>query len=222
MAEHPEVQRRPGGRSARVRAAVNQAVIELLAEQPYESFSVDDVAKRAGVHKTTVYRRWPTKVALVADATRARSESEVPIPDTGSLQQDLELFCSAVAKNLTSVVGATMTRNLVAAAAGSAELHAGVQEFWAERLRMAAAIVTRAVERGEVPPDLDPNVVIETLVGPLYVRLLLTGEPIDDEFVTKVATLVAHGGSNPPTDAPPRKRRSRATTTKRPPAPTEV
>lgn len=194
MAEQEStVRRRPGGRSARVRAAVNQAVLDLLAERPYESISIEDVATRAGVHKTTVYRRWPTKVALVTDAALARSETEVPVPDTGSFASDLEQFCLSVARNLRSPVGGTTARNLIAAAAGSEELTRGTHEFWSERLGLATTIVRRAVDRGELDDSVDAGLLVETLVGPLYVRLLLSGEPLDDEFACTVAALVARG-----------------------------
>src|SRR5580658_8453688 len=76
-------ERRPGGRSARNRAAVLDAAVELLAEASYDDLSMENIAARAGVHKTTVYRRWPTKADLVADAIRARSQAVVPLPDTG-------------------------------------------------------------------------------------------------------------------------------------------
>src|SRR3712207_1543584 len=82
-------ERRPGGRSARVRAAVLSATIDALVDVGYDGLSVEDVARRAGVHKTTVYRRWPTRAALVAEATRERSQQVIPVPDTGTLAGDL-------------------------------------------------------------------------------------------------------------------------------------
>src|SRR5688572_9801014 len=88
-------EQRPGGRSARVRAAELAATAEALAEDGYDALSIEAVGARAGVHKTTVYRRWPTKADLVADAARARSEQHVPIPDTGGLAGDLRLLAEA-------------------------------------------------------------------------------------------------------------------------------
>jgi hypothetical protein len=86
-----------------------------------------------------------------------------------------------------------MARTLVAASITSAEIAETGRAFWAERLALTGAIVARAIERGELPPDTDPNLVIEALIGPLYVRLLLTGEPVDEDFATRVAELVASG-----------------------------
>ena len=85
-AEHRVGEQRPGGRAERVRAAVLGAAAELLTDVGYDKMRVEDVADRAGVHKTTVYRRWPTKAALTADAIALNSADAVPIPDTGTIE----------------------------------------------------------------------------------------------------------------------------------------
>ncbi len=186
-------ERRPGGRAARVRAAVLAATEELLMEVGYDELTVEDVARRAGVHKTTVYRRWPTKPELISDAVREQSAEAVPIPDTGSLVGDLRRLARYVARNVGTAGGALRSRTIVAAAASSEELAVGINAFWAHRLALCAPIVERAIERGEVPPDTDPDLVIETLVGPIWLRLLVTGERIDDELADQVAGLVDAG-----------------------------
>jgi len=189
--------RRPGGRSARTRAAVLTATADLLAEVGYEELTFDAIARRAGVHKTTIYRRWPAKPDLVADAARERSEQLVEVPDTGSLRGDLTALGRAVAANIGSDVGSAMTKTLVAAAATSPAVAEATHSFWAERLRLTGEIVTRATARGELPADVDANVVIEALVGALYVRLLLTGEPLDAAVADQVAGAVAAGFAVP-------------------------
>ena len=188
---------RPGGRSARTRAAVLGATADLLAEVGYEELTFEAVARRAGVHKTTIYRRWPTKPDLVADAARERSVQLVEVPDTGSLRGDLTALARAVAANIGSEVGSAMTKTLVAAAATSPSVAEVTHAFWAERLRLTGAIVARAIARDELPADVDANVVIESLVGALYVRLLLTGEPLDDDVADQVAGAVASGFAVP-------------------------
>jgi len=186
-------EQRPGGRAARVRAAVLGATEELLMEVGYDELSVDEVARRAGVHKTTVYRRWPTKPELIADAVREQSAEAVPIPDTGNLLDDLRQLARSVARNVGTEGGGRRTRTIVAAAASSDELANNVNAFWSHRLEMCAPIVERAIERGEVPADTNPNVTIEALVGPIWLRLLVTGEPIDDQLVDQIAALVDAG-----------------------------
>jgi hypothetical protein len=85
----------------------------------------------------------------------------------------------------------------VAASTTSSEVAEGTTAFWRDRLALTSVIVERAIERGEIPKDTDPNLVIETLIGPIYVRLLLTGEPISTAFAGRVAALVAAGASSP-------------------------
>ncbi|MGZ6968634.1 MAG: TetR/AcrR family transcriptional regulator [Acidimicrobiia bacterium] len=181
-----------------MRSDVLRASAELLAENGYDGLSIEAVAARAGVHKTTVYRRWPTKAELVADTLSARSEDRVPVPDTGTFAGDLRALARAVAANIGSDSGSAMTRTLIAASVTSADVADTGAAFWADRLRLTGAIVDRAISRGEVPEHTDANLVIETLVGPLYVRLLLTGEPVDAGFADRVAALVAAGASVPP------------------------
>jgi AcrR family transcriptional regulator len=190
-------EQRPGGRSARTRAAVLGATEDLLAEVGYEELTFEAVAQRAGVHKTTVYRRWPTKPDLVADAARERSLQQVELPDTGALLGDLTALARAVAANIGSEVGSAMTKTLVAAAATSPSVADVTHRFWAERLRLSGAIVERAIARGDLPPSTDSNVLIESLVGALYVRLLLTGEPIDEAVADQIARAVAEGFAVP-------------------------
>jgi AcrR family transcriptional regulator len=173
------------------------ATTELLAATGYDGLSIEAVAERAGVHKTTVYRRWPTKAELIADALSERSEEHVPVPDTGTLSGDLTALARAVAANIGSDVGAAMARTLVAASITSTEVADTGATFWSERLALTGTIVERAIARGEIPRDTDPNLVIEAVIGPLYVRLLLTGEPIDARFAEQVAALVAAGARRP-------------------------
>ncbi len=193
-ADQPRVgEQRPGGRAARVRSAVLDATSELLTEVGYEKMSMEEVASRAGVHKTTVYRRWPTKAKLVFDVVSDQAEVSIPMPNSGDLLTDLEALARNVVANLNSVGGGQRARTLVAAAATSTELTDGMHAFWAHRFAASNVIVERAIERGELPPDSDPTLIIQTLVGPIWLRALLTGEPISNEFADQIAAFVAAG-----------------------------
>jgi len=183
-------EQRPGGRAARVRSAVLQAAFELLKENSYDGFGIEDVAERAGVHKTTIYRRWPTKALLMTDAARNHSDSRVPIPDTGALKKDLQTFARSIASNIGSGDGAHAAKSTIISAFQSEDLAKEMHTFWAERFAASAVIVERAVARGELPATSDPQLIIETLIGPLWVRLMLTGEPIDDDLADRVAALL--------------------------------
>ena len=196
MTTKPRVgEQRPGGRAARVRTAVLQATAEVLTEVGYDQVSIDEVAARAGVHKTTIYRRWPTKPELIADTARVHSDENVPIPDAGSLRGDLQALARSVVANIGSEGGSRRSRSIAAAAISSDELAAGMHAFWAERLTASGVLVDRAIERGELPPNTDPNLIIETLIGPLWIRLLLTGESITNDLADRVAELVAAGAT---------------------------
>lgn len=184
---------RPGGRAARVRSSVLRAAADLLSEVGYDKMSIDDVAARAGVHKTTVYRRWATKASLVTDAAIEHSAEAVPVPDTGSLLTDLQALARSVVANISSETGRRQASSLIVAAASSGELAAGLHEFWNHRIAVTAEIVERAIQRGELPADTDANLIIETVVGPLWVRLILTGEALTEGLADQVAALVAAG-----------------------------
>lgn len=186
-------EQRPGGRAERVRTAVLRAVSEMLTEVGYDGVSNEEVATRAGVHRTTVYRRWPSKAELVADAVGLHADDHVPIPDTGSLEADLLALAGAVARNIGSAGGARRARSIVAAAATSDELADTMHRFMDERIARAESIVERAVARGELAAGTDPRVVIEPIVGAIWFRLLLTGEAIDDGFVQSVTSMVCAG-----------------------------
>jgi len=188
-------EQRPGGRAARVRIAVLGAAAELLTEVGYDKMSVEEVAARAGVHKTTVYRRWPTKAALTADAISLHSAAAVPIPDTGTVVGDLQILAREVVANIGTAGGSRRSRSIVAAAATSDELATAMHGFWTERLTLSAQIVERAIERGELPASTDANLIIETVIGPLWVRLLLTGEPINNDLANRIVELVTAGAA---------------------------
>ncbi len=169
------------------------ATSERLDDVGYDGLSVDDIARRAGVHKTTVYRRWPTLAELVLDALELDSEVAVPVPDTGTLSGDLRALARAVAANLSDERGARRSRSLVASAASSPELAASMHAYWRTRLAATAPVVERAIDRGEIGAHVDPNIVIEALVGPIWLRFLMTGESIDAPFVDRIAALVVAG-----------------------------
>lgn len=194
--EVPRVgERRPGGRAERVRTAVLGAASELLDEVGYDALTFDEVARRAGVHRTTVYRRWPTKPELVSDAVGLQASEHVPIPDTGTLAGDLRELGRAVVANITSEVGARRSRSIVGAASSSDELSQQVYALMRNRLQMSVPIVERAIERGELPPGIEPRRLLDPIVGTVWFRLLLTGEPTtSDDLDTIVAMVVAGAG----------------------------
>jgi AcrR family transcriptional regulator len=179
---------RPGGRSARVRATVIAATLAELADRGYSGVSLDAVASRADVHKTTVYRRWRTKEALVLDAMLHQAAQTVAVPDSGSLRGDLLELARRSAAIQSSPAGEAVVRAVAGEAPGNPQMAEASRRFWAERLELDRAVVRRAVDRGEIAATSLP--VIEALLGPLYFRLLVTGEPLDGAFIEGVVDLV--------------------------------
>jgi AcrR family transcriptional regulator len=187
MTSTPELQRRPGGRTARTTEAVYDAAIAELGTRPYDEVSVESIAARAGVHKTTIYRRWQTKDRVIAEALDRAAAARVAVPDTGDVARDLQALAVAVRRVLTSPEGAATARALAAAAPRSPEIRAVIERFWATRMILVGPIVERAVARGELPAGTDGDELLKHLSAPLYQRLLVTLEPLTPRAATRAA-----------------------------------
>ena len=184
--------RRLGGRSARVRAAVFEATLQVLQERGYEFTSIAEIAERAGVHETSIYRRWGTKEALLVEAVLARTEEVIRVPDTGALRSDLVQLLEELRMFFQSPLGAAITQLLVSTA-GDPEMTAARQTYWSRRFTLVKVMFERAVQRGEIRASIDPQLLTETVIGPLYVRLLLTNEPLHGDLPEQIVDLVLHG-----------------------------
>src|SRR5215831_8650406 len=147
---------RPRSEEARRKALA--AATDLIVEKGVANLTIEDVAHRSGVAKTTIYRHWPERTALILDTVSA-CFAEVGTPDTGSLRGDLEAF-------LSGTVGKLMPA-LVEAAGRDGEIELLMDRIALDRQRPILDIVERAQARGELPPDLDPRVTIGTIVGPI-------------------------------------------------------
>lgn len=172
---------RPGGRSARVRAAVLAAAAEELQEHGYDGFSLPRVAERAGVALTTVHRRWGTKAGLIADIFADVTSVAVPEPQGETLEEDLRTLASGVAASLEHPMFVTLLRS--AFVLPDEELTAVREAFWVTRFAVAESVVRRAIERGELPEGTTGWSVVERVHAPIWMRLLITGLPVDDAFI---------------------------------------
>ena len=167
--------RRPGGRSARVRAEVLAAVEQELAEHGYDGLTVDGVASRSGVHRTTIYRRWKTVDALLVALLEAGEDDTWAPADTGSLATDL----TALNRELhASLAGTSPTSAVIAAAFRAPAAAAALTRFWDDRYQRSAAVVTRAIAREEIPKDTDPDRVLMAATSPLFHQLVLRRQPM--------------------------------------------
>ena len=178
---------RPGGRSARIRAAVLDATMAALAEGD-EACTVAQIATRAGVHESSLYRRWGTREALIADAVTSQMGEAISLPDTGSLRGDLlALLGSSIAFH-TSPYGAQLVQATVPASRIAANDQRSA--YWPQRLARLGVIFDRARERGELAPDADTALALELLTAPLYFRVLITNAPLDDALPERLTTFI--------------------------------
>ena len=168
-----------------MRAAVLEATYALALERGLGGFGVADVAERAGVHQTSIYRRWGDREGLLVDAVRSRIEKAAPVPDTGSLEGDVRAFLTSVAEFMRTPEGVLLSR-LAVAAGESPALLATRTEYWEQVLSSAARMLERAGSRGEIRTSIAASAAVEILVGPLWFRALVTGEDLDDGFVEAI------------------------------------
>ncbi|MFH8444704.1 TetR/AcrR family transcriptional regulator [Streptomyces sp. NPDC018026] len=196
-------ERRPGGRTARIRAQVLDAVRAELAEAGHEGLTVEGVAARAGVHRTTVYRRWRDVGGLLVDVIDAAGEMGWQPPDTGSLRGDLTALNREIQESL--VVRPSFAVALMAASFHSEQAARAQTRLWADRYAQCEILVERAVERGELPAraaraatDLDARSLLIAATAPLYHQLVLLRadpDPRLPERAAAAAVLAAAAGA---------------------------
>ena len=182
-------------RVLRSRERVLEAAYELLTESGVGGFTVDEVARRSGVAKTTIYRQWPTREALVIDACSRISDGR-PVPDTGSFEGDLHEFLTDLGNLLTTARWSFVVPSIVDLAerdAEFAEIHSQIQRGHAIVIRQ---IIERAATNGELPAAIDRDAMVSALIGPLYYRRWFSRERIDEPFIQAIVTNVLSGLHN--------------------------
>ncbi|MEU6565015.1 TetR/AcrR family transcriptional regulator [Nocardia nova] len=182
---------RPGGRTARVRESVLRAAGDLLAERGFAALDLGEVAVRAEVGKTTVYRRWRTSAGLVGDLIAEMTETSLPHADTGSLRGDLIANARLVARTLTDTRQGPLFKALVAAAICDPDTAAALHHFYDVRLTEWEPCVAAAIERGELTSGTDARATLSAVSAPLYYRFLASGDPIDDTVAVTAAEAAA-------------------------------
>ncbi|MFC4015508.1 TetR/AcrR family transcriptional regulator [Nonomuraea purpurea] len=184
---------RPGGRTARVRAAVLEATQDELVEHGFHGLTMDQVAARAGVGKTTVYRRWGSRAGLVVDLMNELANQSMPHADTGGIEGDLRANALSVLGALTDGrLGATF-QAVVAAATCDEQAAEALRAFHLRRLEEWVGVVDLAVKRGELPEGTHAAEMIRAISAPLYYRLVVTREPVTPAVAERsvVRTLAA-------------------------------
>lgn len=162
-----------------------EATSELLAERGLGSFSIDEVVRRSGVAKTTIYRHWPSRAGLVVDAC-SQIAGQPEVPNAGSFREDVAILIRDLARLLREARWSSVLPSIIDAAErddGLAEVHAKIQVGHATPFR---AVVERAILKGELPANVDVSALVASLLGPLFYRRWFSREPLDEAFVEGV------------------------------------
>ena len=192
----PPTRRRPGGRTARIRTQVLDAVLAVLGEHGYDGLTVEAVATRAGVHRATVYRRWGDVGGLLADLLDAASDDGWQPPDTASLEDDLVALNQEIQAAMTAQP--PIMASLIAASFRSEKAAHAQQRLWEDRYARCEIVVGRAVRRGELPPHTDARRLLIAATAPLYHELVLLRTPPDPylpRHAARTAVLAAVAGA---------------------------
>lgn len=168
-----------------------QAVIGELIENGYAGATVERVAARAGVAKTTIYRRWGGLDGLLAALMADQAAREIPVPDEGDLDADLRGLARDVVASLEHPAIRAAFASIVAAAVQNRAARDVLSQFIAARIAKMTVIVQRAVQRGELPPHTDAAEVIRTVTALVYYRLFIVGEQISQAMADRAAAVAA-------------------------------
>lgn len=190
-----EKRRAPAGAAVlrdEITTAIRHAVLQELAAVGYGRLSIEAIARRAGVGKTAVYRRWNSKVDLVLEVVVAAVGKRFPLPDTGDLRGDLEMVFLIMTRALGHPLAAQIIPDLLAEAARNEQIAQTLQRVLRDNQRdIGGQVVGRAVTRGELPPDIDLDIAVDLIVGPLYWRLAVSRTPLAVEELPGLAAAVA-------------------------------
>ena len=190
--ERPGTQR-PGGRTERTRHAVAQAVLDRFAEGDSQ-LNVSEIAARAGVHRSTLHRRWPTRSALLDEALTLHT-SQIEIPDTGSFADDIVVLARSLADFFSDPVEVAL--NVAIATHTDPQIDADHVAYWIKLAPDLGQPFQHAIERGELQSDTDPFVLLSLLIGPLTMFTTLAHAPPEPWLVDQFALAVARAGNAP-------------------------
>jgi len=188
--------KRPPGRprSETSRRAILRSTLKLLRKEGgFPDLSIEAIAADAKVSKATVYRWWPNKAVLVADAFAESSEDELQFPDTGSVHTDMSLQMRKLIRVFRSERGKVVAALLAGGQSDPELIEAFRERFLWPRRRQAYQTLQRGVDRGELPRSTNLDLILDSLYGPIYMRFLIRHAELNDEFADQLCTLVLHG-----------------------------
>ncbi|MGW0801629.1 TetR/AcrR family transcriptional regulator [Nonomuraea sp. NPDC002799] len=167
------------------------ATLRLVAEKGYDGLTVEGVAERSGVNKTTIYRWWPSKAALLGAALVEADVLGFEAPDTGSLRGDLVTLVEGIKRLLTEPPGSDIAVAALGAAVRHPELD--VRRFFADRFAKEREIFDRAVRRGELAKSVDPMLIVDLLAGAVWMRAVFRDLHLTDDFAGEAVSAILDG-----------------------------
>lgn len=181
-------------RNQRSHQAILKAAAELLEEKGYGDICIEAIANRAGVGKQTIYRWWPSKAAVIMEAFSAKATQNIPTPDTGSVKQDLYQILQQLFAVLTTTTTGEAVTGLIAEAQMDATFASAFREQFIKCRRAATRIILeRGITRSELRPNLNLELVIDAIYGPIWYRLLLKHARLDDAFAEELVNFLIVG-----------------------------
>lgn len=183
--------KRPPGRprSEQARQSILQSTLQLLAEKGFSQLTIEAVAARANVGKATVYRWWPDKGALIADAFASSTTRKLHFPDTGSVRSDMNQQMRQLIKVFRSRRGRIVSAMLGAGQSDHNLIAAFRERFMKPRRQEAYATLRRGISRGQLKKNVDMDLLLDSLYGPIYMRFLLRHDRLTPEFVDGLCEL---------------------------------
>ena len=180
-------------RSEKTKNAILSAAYDLLLENGFGAVTIEKIAEKAGVSKATIYKWWSNKAAVVMDAFFDAAVVILPVPDTGSTMNDIIIQVSNLANFLTSREGKVINE-IIAEGQFDPKLAETYRAVYFKPRRLDSRhILERGISRGELKEDLDIELVMDLVFGPLFYRLLITGDIVDENFIRNMVTCAFNG-----------------------------
>ena len=184
-------------RSARARQAILTTALRLVKQEGFSALTIEGIAREAGVGKPTIYRWWPSKGAIVFDALQQHAQQALPVPPDGPLAERLEVWLKAVFKVLNEDMG-KVVRGLMAEAQRDPVFATYFRtEFILVRRQPLLALLHEGLKRGELPADMDSEVMADLIYGAMWYRLLTQHAPLDEKFAHDIVYTLLHSWMQP-------------------------
>lgn len=173
-------------RSEEAKTSILQTAYELLLEHGLAGVTIEGIAKKAGVSKVTIYKWWQTKSALVLDAFFAATETILPVPDTGFIKDDLFQQANNLSEFINSPKGKVISEFIAEGQYDSEFAKEYRSRYFVPRRFISRKIFERGIQRGEIKENTDIELCIDLIFSPIFYRLLITGDEINSDYISKI------------------------------------